>query len=193
MRAAFKEWAVIVDALGRGEQILILRKGGISEGRGGFKMEHSRFFLFPTLFHQQRESVVEPAQVRFDQIAPHFPAPDTLRLEFFGEIALAEQLHSLEEANALRGQHVWRDEVIAERFDWGREKAIFALAVKVFRLTQKVELPMLPSYGGCKSWIELEREISTDGAKPVLAEAEFQQKLENLRAALCRDIKPSHA
>jgi UDP-N-acetylglucosamine 2-epimerase (non-hydrolysing) len=28
---AFKEWAVVVDALGRGEQTLILRKGGIQE------------------------------------------------------------------------------------------------------------------------------------------------------------------
>jgi hypothetical protein len=33
MRAAFKEWAVIVDTLGRGGQIVILRKGGISEGK----------------------------------------------------------------------------------------------------------------------------------------------------------------
>ncbi len=30
MRIAFKEWMIVVDALGRGEQIIILRKGGIS-------------------------------------------------------------------------------------------------------------------------------------------------------------------
>src|SRR5258708_6269605 len=30
---AFKEWAVVADALGHGEQILILRKGGIREIR----------------------------------------------------------------------------------------------------------------------------------------------------------------
>ncbi len=57
MRTAFKEWAIIVDALGRREQIIILRKGGISEGRDGFQMEHPQFLLFPTLYHQQRESV----------------------------------------------------------------------------------------------------------------------------------------
>ena len=33
---AFKEWAVVVDALLRGEQVIILRKGGLREGRGGF-------------------------------------------------------------------------------------------------------------------------------------------------------------
>src|SRR5213594_4248551 len=120
MRTAFKEWAVVVDALGRGEQILILRKGGISEGRGGFKVEHPRFWFFPTLFHQQRESVIAPAQTRFDQIAPHLPKPDTLRLQFFAEVVAWQRLDSLEAAQRLRGQHIWRDEIIAQRFDWGR-------------------------------------------------------------------------
>src|SRR5581483_8192725 len=151
MRAAFKEWGVIVDALGRGDQIIILRKGGISEGRGGFKMEHPRFLLFPTLFHQQRDSVLPAAQKRYDEIAPHFAGPDKLRLGFFAETMIAKQLISLDEANALRGQHVWRDEVIAQRFDWGRDKSIFALGVRVYRLPQVVELPMRPEYGGCKS------------------------------------------
>jgi hypothetical protein len=184
VRAAFKEWAVIVDALGRGEQILILRKGGISEGRGGFQLARTQFLLFPTLFHQQRESVLPSAQARYDVIAPTFPPVGTLRLEFFAAIAHAEQLHSLEQAKALQGQHVWRDEVIAERFDWGREKAIFALAVKIFRLPSAIEVPMLPAYGGCKSWIELDGEISTDGAEPVLSEVEFERKLNRLRVSL---------
>ncbi len=190
VRAAFKEWAVIVDALGRGDQIVILRKGGISEGRGGFQMEQPRFLLFPTLFHQQRESVVGPAQARYDLIAPDFPPRGRLRLEYFAEVVVAEQLHSLDDANALHGQHVWRDEVIAERFDWGREKAISALAVKVFRLPRVVELPMLPSYGGCKSWVELDREIAIDGARPVLPQSEFVSKLSHMRATLGGEFAP---
>ena len=173
-----------MDALGRGDQIIILRKGGISEGRGGFKMEHAHFLLFPTLFHQQREAVVPAAQIRFDELAPNFPGPDRLRLEFFAEVASAERLDSLAQAEALRGQHIWRDEVIAERFDWGREQAIFALAVKVFRLPRAFELPLSPAYGGCKSWVELETEIATDGSKPVMSAAEFENKLNRLRVAL---------
>jgi hypothetical protein len=183
---AFKEWAVVVDALGRGEQIVIVRKGGISEGRGGFKMEHPRFLLFPTLFHQQRESVIGSAQARYDAIAPFFPPADTLRIEYFAELVTARHLESLSVALALRGQHVWGDEVIEERFDWGREKAIFALAVRVYKLAEAVELPMLATYGGCKSWIELDREIPTAGAIPVLGEVEFEAKLGKFNAALGR-------
>ena len=184
MRITFKEWAVIVDALGCGEQMLILRKGGISEGRGGFQVEHPHFLFFPTLFHQQRESVLPSAQTRYDQIAPHFPATDKLRLEFGAEVVAWKRLDSLAMAERLRGQHVWRDEVIAERFDWGGQHAIHALAVKVFQLPKPLDLPMLPSYGGCKSWVELVPDISVADARPVLDANTFAAKLQQFNDAL---------
>jgi len=184
MRTAFKEWAIVVDALGRGDQILILRKGGISEGRGGFKMDHPEFVLFPTLFHQQRDLVIERAQRRFDEIAPALPNASRVRLEFFARVAQWKRLESLAQAERLRGQHIWRDEVIAERFDWSRDKAIHALAVRVFRLPAPVELPVLVSYGGCKSWIEVTEDVVTAGAEPVLRDAQFAERLEEFRLAL---------
>ena len=49
----FKEWALVCEALGRGEQTIMLRKGGIAEGRDGFSFRHREFFLFPTFFHEQ--------------------------------------------------------------------------------------------------------------------------------------------
>ncbi len=187
MQIAFKEWAAIVDALGGGEQIIILRKGGISEGLGGFQIEHERFLLFPTLFHQQRESVLPAAQRRYDLIAPSLSA-ETLRLEYFAEVVDWKFLDSLADAQRLVGQHVWREEVIRERFDWGKTKSIYAMAVRVFRLPQAVELPMRAGFGGCKSWIDLGEVVATSGAQPVLGEAAFVEQLEKFRAALatCR-------
>ena len=183
MRTAFKEWAIVVDALGRGEQIVILRKGGIHEGKGGFQVEHPRFWLFPTLFHQQRESVIPSAQKRFDEIAPQLPSADVARIDFMAQVMEWRQLESLEQARALRGQHIWTDGVIEERFEWGRSKNIFALAVRVLRLPQAVELPMLSAYGGCKSWIELDRDLPTKETAPVLEDAAFAEKLERFRNA----------
>jgi hypothetical protein len=182
MRIAFKEWAVIVDALGIGRQIVILRKGGISEGRGGFQVDHPEFLLFPTLFHQQRESVLPEAQARFDQLI--LPTPEILRLEYFCRVVSWRKLDSLTAAQALEGQHVWKLEVIAERFEWGRSKAIFALAVRTYKLPQPIDLPMSPSYGGCKSWIELEQDIDPAGAGPVLSEAEFAERLKQFESSL---------
>lgn len=181
MRTAFKEWAIVVDALGRGEQIVILRKGGIHEGRGGFQLEYPRFWLFPTLFHQQRESVVLAAQARFDEISPQFPPADRVRIEFLAQVVEWRRMDTLDQAQALRGQHIWRDEVIAERFQWGRSKNIFALAVRVFRLPQAADLPVLASYGGCKSWVELDGDLPAKEAVAVLTETAFGEKLAQFR------------
>jgi hypothetical protein len=184
MRIAFKEWAVVVDALGRGEQILVLRKGGIREGRDGFTVEHPEFLLFPTQFHQQRESVLPAAQARFDELTPHWPPPERVRIEYFAHTVEWRRLEALSDAERLRGQHCWRDEVIAERFEWGRRKDIFALALRVFRLPLPVELPVSPAYAGCKSWVELENDLSLTGATAVLDEPAFDRKLREFHAAL---------
>jgi hypothetical protein len=180
---AFKEWAVVVDALGRGEQIIILRKGGISEGRSGFQIEHDRFFLFPTLFHQQREAVQPSAQIRYDTIAPKLSSA-SVHIEFFVEVADWKFLESCDAALRLRGQHIWREEVIRERFDWGKSKSIYTMAVRVFRLPLPLELPMRADYGGCKSWVDLDTKISIVGAQPVLTDSEFNAKLKRFRATL---------
>lgn len=184
MRVAFKEWAVVVDALLRGEQTVILRKGGLREGRGGFHIEHSEFLLFPTLFHQQRDSVLPPAQARYDALAPHFPPPEILRIEGFARVVSWRRLESLEAARQLRNEHILKDEVIAGRFDWGRGKEIHALAVRTFRLQAPVELEMQAAYGGCKSWIELADDVSTDGARAVIDDAVFAGKLERFQRVL---------
>ena len=47
-RTALKEWAVLVDAMARGEIIAMVRKGGIREQRAGFSVRHDRFLFYPT-------------------------------------------------------------------------------------------------------------------------------------------------
>src|SRR5713101_2916398 len=48
--AALKEWASAIAALGRGEQVILIRKGGIADPK--FGLEAQRFYLFPTNFHE---------------------------------------------------------------------------------------------------------------------------------------------
>jgi hypothetical protein len=174
---ALKEWAVVVEALGCGEQVLLLRKGGLREGRGGFRVEHRRFLLYPTLFHQQRELLVPEFQRRFDELVPRLPPPDRVRFEFAAEVVATARLTTPEQALALRGQQVLRDEVITHRYDWGREHFLLALVLRVSRLARSVELPALPAYGGCKSWVELAEEVSTHQAIPVLDEPALRSRL----------------
>ena len=148
-------------------------------------MEHSEFLFFPTLFHQQRESVLPAAQARFDEIAQHFPKSNILRLEYWAQVIEHHCLEDFEAVKRLAGQHIWREELLAERFEWGREHGIFAIAMRVLRLPMAIELPMIPEYGGCKSWIEIAHPVMPAGSSPVLDDEAFAQRLERFRAAIC--------
>ena len=184
MRAAFKEWAVVVEALGRGEQIFILRKGGIHEGRGGFKMDHLEFLLFPTMWHQQKEAVIAGHAERLDELAADAEARNMVPLEFAVKVVETQHVENFEDVQKLSGQHIWREDVLRERFEWGKEQGIQAIAVRVSRLPVRIELPNLPEYGGCKSWVTLVKDITTHGATPVLNDQDFAARLERFRNAL---------
>jgi hypothetical protein len=180
MREAFKEWAVVVSALATGRQIIILRKGGISEGRGGFTMDHPEFWLFPTLFHQQNDMVIggqeDIVSIRTDE--------SSIPIQFFARVESWKRIDSLDEALSLAGQHVWKESVIRERFDWSRRKDIHALAVRVYALPRPVIIPDSESYGGCRSWIQLDEPVSTDPATPVLNDRDFESRLGQFEKAL---------
>lgn len=190
VRAAFKEWAIIVDALNRGEQIMILRKGGIAEGKGGFQVDHPEFWLFPTAFHQQSEGVLPSAQSRLSSLQSELADTQHVTLRCWAKIAAWERIQSLEQAHRLQGQHLWREDVIEQRFEWGREQGLFALAVRVHRLHTPVRLPMISGYAGCKSWIDLESDLQCTPSQPVLDDAAFKQRLQLFRDTLTLPSQP---
>src|SRR5258707_1070163 len=84
MPIAFKEWAVTVRALAEGEQLLTLRKGGIREPEKHFKLDHERFFLYPTFDHQRPDLVRQSHRPELMRAleegvwADDEPAPDAL-------------------------------------------------------------------------------------------------------------------
>lgn len=43
---------------------------------------------------------------------------------------------------------------------------------------------MSATYGGCKSWVTLERDVDTEGASPVLDEGTFAERSAQAREAL---------
>src|SRR5262245_11545086 len=80
---ALKEWAVTVAALSRGDQVLVLRKGGIGEKR--FEFPHRSFFLFPTYLHQRPELVKPEARAELAAEMERTEEPDRLPLRVYAE------------------------------------------------------------------------------------------------------------
>jgi CDP-diacylglycerol--glycerol-3-phosphate 3-phosphatidyltransferase len=182
---AFKEWEGIVGALGHGAQIVILRKGGIAEGRAGFKPKHPRFWLFPTRFHQQWEQT-KPGLRRF--AAPSAEGAKEIVLEYFAEVTDAVYLESWAQVARLDADHFWSESILRERFDYhdrpGMAPGLHLLLVRVSRVNLPHQLAPSPAYEGCKSWIEVPADWTGDIASPVVRPEEFATRRSRILAAV---------
>jgi hypothetical protein len=174
LRHAFKEWAVICQALATGKQSLILRKGGIAETGGAFAVEHTRFWLYPTYTHQQRSGLKAEALPLLEEVEKHRPPAGILRLSHFAEVL--GMYHVRDELSALKLEslHFWSEETVTARFAYHRP-GLYVLPVRVFRAKQVHDIPETEGYHGCRTWVELEHGLSTEGATPVLPEDDLQQ------------------
>lgn len=151
---ALKEWAAICRALASGRQDVILRKGGIVEPGGGFRLDHREFLLLPTFVHQSPESLVPAARDLLADIDADRPADGTVKFRHRARVREAHRVHDPAELAAWRPRHVWSDAVVAERFHRWQDE-LHVLVVDVTPLRSPLVLPWHESYGGCKSWVEL--------------------------------------
>ncbi len=177
----FKEWSLVCEALGTGAQSIILRKGGIHEGRGGFFWKHDRFFLFPTHFHEQ--AVHFPwtggsagAEAKSDE-SPH-------SLTLFAEVIFKHQLTAWDEVERLRPFHHWTTETIRERFDYTENAGISLAFLRVWKAEPAWTFPHETRYGGCRSWLDLPEVPREVTLSPVLDDAACAEQLAAVRHAL---------
>lgn len=152
---AFKEWQVVCDSLASGRQSILLRKGGIHEGRAGFSFAHESFFLFPTRFHAQGNHVRE-GEVRE---MPEWQPGDPIRITHHAEAEWAVTLTDWPEVEALAPFHIYSDATVRDRFDWeGKGMAagsIHVALVRVRKLAEPWEFPYEAKHGGCRSWVRI--------------------------------------
>lgn len=176
---AFKEWSLICQSLAHGRQSLILRKGGIAEGRGGFQWKYDRFALFPTHFHEQAQHLKTPPS------AP-LPQPDLTQhtIDLMVTLDWKCELGDWEQVLSLSPYHDWTDETIHERFGYEGEHGISVALVRVWRLPQPVTFPDERGYGGCRSWVEIPLEADESTLTPVLTDAEHAARLDTIRHLL---------
>lgn len=176
---AFKEWAVVCEALGSGQQSLILRKGGIHEGRDGFRVDHREFWLFPTGFHQSDDVIAPSARPLLEQVRQTEPNADEIRIRQFVRVEHVYEIRDEQLIPNLEPWHIWSEKTIRDRFHY-RTPGLFALAVRVSQLPESVSLPNLPRFAGCRSWVELSAAISTERLTPVLADDIHSLRLRQL-------------
>ncbi|WZO97171.1 DUF1802 family protein [Isosphaeraceae bacterium EP7] len=171
---AFKEWAGICDALADGRQSILLRKGGIAEEGGRFVPEHPAFWLYPTRLHESQQGLraEAPSQVQ--------SPPGTVPLYVLAVAEVVLHLDRETDLATLGDLHIWTDETIQKRFHY-RTPGIWVLGVRAYRPEAPIVLEVTPEQAGCKTWVPLDRPITTAGLVPVLEDASHALRMDRLR------------
>ena len=189
---ALKEWAVIVEALARGQQCLLLRKGGIADPDETFELAHREFFLFPTFEHQRREQIRPEFHPLFDEVVKRPPpagpravvppplaaATGQVLLPLYAGVAGSWRVKKSEALSGLERMHIWTRDFLATRLSYKPEIPTLAVLVRAYRLHKPPTILNTPEYAGCKSWVPLAEPLPVDGAIPVIPNLQFRQLLE---------------
>ncbi|RED64023.1 DUF1802 family protein [Cohnella lupini] len=178
---ALREWAVAVKALEEGRQVIVLRKGGISEETKEFRLESPEFYLFPSYEHQ-RPHLVKPEASGIVSLTQTEAEQDggKVRITSFAEVVEDIEVTDAETLQRLDELHIWTEDYAEERLKWKRTKPLHVLILRVYKLDTPQVIPMLEGYGGCKSWLTL-WDVNTAAKTPVLADEEFENQADEVR------------
>lgn len=179
MNIGFKEWALVCEAMARGEQSIFLRKGGIAEGRDGFRFKHEEFFLFPTLFHEQLAKTKLAAN-------RELPAHEegVIRIELFARVEWTSLVTDRAKLAALASFHILRETVISERFDYDETPGVNVAFARIHKLSGPWTFPDAPKFGGCRSWLNLPEMPPSLVLTPVISDDMHTLRSEEIRAII---------
>jgi hypothetical protein len=170
---AFKEWAAVCEALAAGRQTIILRKGGLQDDMEHFKeAARAGFWLYPTRFHQQAESLADDSAEFIERAARAIPPPGQVCLRHYAELHMIASLTTLESAHRLNNFHIYSIGTVRKKFNY-RYAMLNLLGVRIFALGEPIMFPESAEMAGCRSWVTLPQEISTSGLKPVLTDEQY--------------------
>lgn len=183
-RTALKEWAVLCDALAKGEIVAMVRKGGIREQRAGFSVRHDRFLLYPTFFHEKRAELQPRFADRLDASAAQRPPEGTIRIAHVADVIAVWHVAELERLRAIEPMHGLAWDAVVSRFNYRNRPEVRVVAVRVAGLPLVHEIPETRRYQGCVSWVELDAPIDVAAARPVLDAPALAARVTAMTAAL---------
>ena len=181
---ALKEWAVAVKSLGSGEQVLILRKGGIHREDRDFRLVHPLFLLYPTYEHQRAELIKPEAHSALEQTLTDADGASLIRFRYFCQVTDKFELRDETVLDSISAWHIWSEEYARKRLHWRPTQPLTVALLRVYELQQPQTLPVMAEYSGCKSWVELGREVPLGDIRPVLNDGAYESKTDEVRSIL---------
>ncbi|MEG3926597.1 DUF1802 family protein [Microcoleus sp. D3_18a_C4] len=187
---ALKEWNVAVNALEQGQTIVLLRKGGIREQAGQFNVTDKQVLLYPTFEHQQPD-LLKPEFAHQVQKVESGWHPELIRIGSWAEITDVFLVAWEPAITALFPYHIWNENFVSDRLKWKQNQPIYILLLRAYRLAEIREIPYIPEYGGCRSWIDLADAISLEGSQAVLSDREYIERSNQIRNLIANPANAS--
>jgi hypothetical protein len=166
---ALKEWASVIDALGSGAQIVLIRKGGLADQ--SFGVEAQRFYLFPTNYHDAGGS-----------------EPTTIRITHWAEVVKTWQIRDAAMLSRLETLTILDSAAIETRYRFRPDQAINVIAVRAYRLANARDVVMKPEYSGCRSWVSIDEEIDIGQSLPALSDEQLDAQINAIDMLLAEPI-----
>lgn len=178
LKHALKEWKITIDALTAGKTVILLRKGGIQER--DFQIKHSPAWLYPTYEHQKPYLLKSTYASGMIGVKSGWH-PREVKISSCVEVTDVLSVSRIKQLEALYPYHIWNEQMIKERLKWKSHKPLTVLLLRTYRLLTPHLIPYHDSYGGCKSWIDLDQSIATTSLVPVFAEEQYIQHVETIK------------
>ena len=181
---ALKEWAVTVQALALGQQVLLLRKGGIHELGKNFRVVGPEFLLYPTYEHQREDLVKDVYQSSLRDVLAEPRQEDAITFSHWARVEETIELSEQARVDDLSPHFIWTNGYAQSRLRWKPMLPLSVLLLRVYGLERPVTVPFLPEYRGCSSWVEVLDKVSLGRLEPVIGEEEFRRKVADIKGCI---------
>jgi hypothetical protein len=171
--ALLREWQSVCDATLAGQNHLLIRKGGIAEGRDGFQVRRSFFGLLPTLFHQVKNAAPDAG----------VPTPPST-VSLVCQLVDTYTLPSLADLAALAPFHGYAADQLAARQNYKPDRPLNLILVRAFALRAPIEVDTTKVRPVCKSWAEVDVASGLGGIDPVVPIERSSAALDACRRAI---------
>jgi len=175
---ALKEWCAVVDAMGDGTQIIMMRK---------YPPAHNEFFLYPTYGFSKRKDYLDLyfQEQHHDLVRRSVESKEKGRTEirYYGSIGKVMEIgrENFGKFKNLSEYYIWSPDHVMNYFKDEKVKSAYIWAVRVYKLPKPQSINDLGP-GGVK-YVYLPIEISTANTTPIMDDAEFQSLTNEIRHA----------
>ena len=97
-----------------------------------------------------------------------------MRLRAWAEVTDHITVNDPRVVDGLSPYYVWTPDYAEKRLNWKRRHPLHVLLLRVHRIPRPVTVRVREEYHGCRSWVEVDRELPFEGT-PVMADEEFDR------------------